>query len=98
MKRVITSLKNVNKDVLNLLLTEYPNGIDDAEFVNFPTSNGSFIKALELQMEDCLYLIKMDDEDYYQKFHSKDSDDSEEEDNESEDSDDSVEEVTDIEE
>ncbi len=71
MKRIITSLKNVNKDVMNFLLKEFPNGVDDAEFVNFPTSGGGFLKALELQLNDCLYLIKMDDESYYQKFHAK---------------------------
>lgn len=94
MKRIITSLKNINKDVFNALQQEFPNGIDDAEFINFPTANGGFLKALELQLGDNLYLIKMDDEDYYQRFHSRDQE--KDDDDEDEDEDEVLDELDDV--
>lgn len=98
MRRIITSLKKVNKDVLNALLKEYPNGIDDAEFVNFPTAGGGFLRALEFELDDCLYLIKMDDEEYYLRFHSKgdDDDDDDDDDNDDDSGDDDVDGVEDL--
>jgi len=75
MKRIITSFKNANKDVLNAISKEYPKGVEDDELINFPKAGGGTIRALEIQLDDTLYLVKMEDEDYYRRFLAKDDDD-----------------------
>ncbi len=75
MKRIITSFKNANKDVLNAISKEYPKGVEDDELINFPKAGGGTIRALEIQIDDALYLVKMEDEDYYRRFLAKDDDD-----------------------
>lgn len=75
MKRIITSFKNANKDVLNAISKEYPKGVEDDELINYPKAGGGTIRALEIQIDDTLYLVKMENEDYYRRFLAKDDDD-----------------------
>ena len=79
MKRIITSFKNANKDVLNAISKEYPKGVEDDELINYPKAGGGTIRALEIQIEDALYLVKMENEDYYRRFLAKDDDDDDDE-------------------
>ena len=75
MKRIITSFRRANKDLLNYITEEFPNGVDDEALINFPKAGGGSIRALEIEMEDTLYLVRMEDEEYYQKYLAKDDDD-----------------------
>ncbi len=75
MKRIITSFRRANKDLLNYITEEFPNGIDDKALINFAKAGGGSIRALEIEMEDTLYLVRMEDEEYYQKYLAKDDDD-----------------------
>ncbi|MEY2924154.1 MAG: hypothetical protein RLZZ337_702 [Bacteroidota bacterium] len=80
MKRIITSFKNANKDVLNAISKEYPRGVEDDELINFPKAGGGTIRALEIEIDDTLYLVKMENEDYYRRFLAKDDDEEDDDD------------------
>ena len=75
MKRIITTFRRANKDLLNYITEEFPNGVDDKALINFAKAGGGSIRALEIEMEDTLYLVRMEDEEYYQKYLAKDDDD-----------------------
>lgn len=74
MKRIITSFKNANKDLLKAISDQFPKGVDDEALINYPKAGGGSIRALELILEDCVYLIKMESEEYYLNYLAKDED------------------------
>ena len=97
MKRAITSLKKASNELLREIAALYPKGVDDEDLVSYPTTNGINIRAIEIELGDTIYLVKLDDESFYRKFIAKDDDDEEEDD--SEDavvSDDEIEEIDDF--
>ena len=75
MNRVITSFKKANKDLLKYIMEEFPDGVEEETLVSFPKAGGGSIRALEIEMGDTIYLVKMEDEEYYQKYMAKDDDD-----------------------
>ena len=79
MNRVITSFKKANRDLLKYIIEEYPDGVDEETLVSFPKAGGGSIRALEIEMGDTIYLVKMEDEEYYQKYMAKDDDDEDDE-------------------
>lgn len=80
MKRVITSFKNANRELLNAISQEYPRGVGEDELVNFPKAGGGTIRAIEVIVEDCLYLVKLEDQNYYERFLAKDDDEDDDDD------------------
>lgn len=60
MKRAITSLKNANQEVLREIGLLYPKGVDDEHLVSFPTVSGKNIRALEIELNDTIYLVKLE--------------------------------------
>jgi DNA-directed RNA polymerase subunit delta len=78
MNRVITSFKKANKDLLKYIMEEFPDGVEEETLVSFPKAGGGSIRALEIEMGDTIYLVKMEDEEYYQKYMAKDDDDEDE--------------------
>jgi hypothetical protein len=79
MNRVITSFKKANKDLLKYIMEEFPDGVEEETLVSFPKAGGGSIRALEIEMGDTIYLVKMEDEEYYQKFMAKEEDDEDDE-------------------
>ena len=79
MNRVITSFRKANRDLLKYIMEEYPDGVDEETLVSFPKAGGGSIRALEIEMGDTIYLVKMEDEEYYQKYMAKDDDDEDDE-------------------
>jgi len=79
MNRVITSFKKANRDLLKYIMEEYPDGVDEETLDSFPKAGGGSIRALEIEMGDTIYLVKMEDEEYYQKYMAKDDDDEDDE-------------------
>jgi hypothetical protein len=71
MNRIITSFRKANKDLLKFILEEYPDGVEDDSLVNFPRAGGGSIRALEIVMNDHIFLVKMEDEEYYEKYLAK---------------------------
>ena len=80
MKRVITSFKNANRELLNAISQEYPRGVGEDELVNFPKAGGGTIRAIEVIVDDCLYLVKLEDQNYYERFLAKDDDEDDDDD------------------
>jgi DNA-directed RNA polymerase subunit delta len=79
MNRVITSFKKANKDLLKYIMEEFPDGVEEEALVSFPKAGGGSIRALEIEMGDTIYLVKMEDEEYYQKYMAKDDDEDDDE-------------------
>lgn len=80
MKRVITSLKNANSEVLKEIGLVYPKGVEEEDLTSFPTVNGQNIRALEIVVNDTIFLVKLDDEQFFKKYVAKDDDEDEDED------------------
>lgn len=80
MKRSITSLKKANSAVLRELALQYPKGVDDEDLVSFPTTGGQNLRAIELEVGDTIYLIKLDSEDFFRNYIAKEDDEEEEDD------------------
>lgn len=59
MKRVIVDYRKVPKDVLKVLTEKYPDGYDHEDTVSFKNSNGEWIRALEIVINDTVYLVKV---------------------------------------
>ena len=93
MNRVITSFKKANMDLLKYIMEEYPDGVDEETLVSFPKAGGGSIRALEIEMGDTIYLVKMEDEEYYQKYMAKDDDDDEDDETATVDVEEDIEEV-----
>lgn len=96
MKRAITSLKKASNELLREIAALYPKGVDDDDLVSFPTTTGSNIRAIEIELDDTIYLVKLDDESFYRKFIAKDDEDDEDDESESIDTDDEIDELDDI--
>lgn len=79
MKRVITSFQKANKDLLNFILEEFPDGVEDDILINFPKVGGGSVRALEIVMDDTTYLVKMENEEYFQRYLASDDDEDDEE-------------------
>ena len=82
MKRSITSLKKANSAVLRELALQYPKGVEDEDLISFPTTDGQNLRAIELEVGDTIYLIKLDSEDFYRNYIAKNEEDEDEEDGE----------------
>lgn len=59
MKRVIVDYRKVPKNVLRVLAEKYPDGYDHEDTVSFKNSNGEWIRALEVTLNDTVYLVKV---------------------------------------
>lgn len=59
MKRVIVDYRKVPKDVLKVLTEKYPDGYDHEDAVSFKNSNGEWVRALEIALNDTVYLVKV---------------------------------------
>lgn len=59
MKRVIVDYKNLNKNILDLLVEKYPYGYEYDDIITFQNSEGKTISAVELKTIDTIYLVKI---------------------------------------
>ena len=59
MKRVIIDYKKITTEILNLVIEEYPLGIDSTDILTFKNSNNETIEAVEVRTEDTIYLVKV---------------------------------------
>jgi len=61
MKRIIVDYHKITKEILDLLVTTYPNGYYTMDIVSFRDKNMNLIDALQVQSEDAIYLVKVSD-------------------------------------
>ncbi|MCI2228471.1 hypothetical protein MC378_04780 [Polaribacter sp. MSW13] len=59
MKRVIVEYAKLTKDILDLLIDKYPDGYDYSDIISFKNAKGETVKAVEVQTEDTIYLVKI---------------------------------------
>lgn len=59
MKRVIVDYAKLTTDILNLLVEKYPDGYDFSDIISFKNAKGETIKAVEVNTEDTLFLVKI---------------------------------------
>ena len=59
MKRIIVDYQKLNKDILNLLVEEFPDGYDDDHIISFRNAHNDLIEAVEVKTEDTIYLVKV---------------------------------------
>ena len=60
MKRIIVDYKKLNKDILDLLVTQYPYGFDEEDdIIEFALASGEIVKAVKVNSEDTIYLVKI---------------------------------------
>lgn len=59
MKRIIVDYQKLNKDILNLLVEEFPDGYDDDHIISFRNAHNDLIEAVEVKTEETIYLVKV---------------------------------------
>lgn len=59
MKRVIVDYKKLDKGILNLLVTKFPDGYSDHDIVSFKNHHNDTIEAVEIRTNDTIYLVKI---------------------------------------
>jgi hypothetical protein len=60
MKRLIVDYKKLTKDILDLLVSQYPYGFDNEDdIIEFTSASGEIVKAVKVNAEDTIYLVKI---------------------------------------
>lgn len=59
MKRVIVEYSKLTTNILDLLVTKYPDGYEYEDVISFQNSKGQTTKAIEVKTEDTIYLVKI---------------------------------------
>jgi len=59
LKRVIVDYKKLNNDILDLLVTKYPDGYDDEDTITFRNAQNEIVECVEVKTKDTLYLVKV---------------------------------------
>ncbi|MDX8552820.1 hypothetical protein MK851_04165 [Tenacibaculum sp. 1B UA] len=59
MKRVIVDYAKLTTDILDLLVERYPDGYDHSDIISFKNSKGETVKAVKVNTEDTLFLVKI---------------------------------------
>ncbi|MGY5354445.1 hypothetical protein [Wenyingzhuangia sp. IMCC45467] len=59
MKRIIIDHSKVTDEILNIIMDEYPDGYTDRDVLKFKNHKGELIEALEIKLDDDIYLVKV---------------------------------------
>lgn len=59
MKRLIVDFKKLTEEILQLLVTRYPNGYEDKDIITFRNAQNELVEAVEVRTEDTIYLVKV---------------------------------------
>jgi hypothetical protein len=59
MRRVIVDFKKLNKDILDLLVTKYPDGYDDDDIITFKNTLNEIVECVEVRTDNTVYLVKV---------------------------------------
>lgn len=59
MRRIIVDFKKLNKDILDLLVTKYPDGYDDDNIITFKNSLNEIVECVEVRTDNTVYLVKV---------------------------------------
>lgn len=59
MRRLIADYKKLNKDILDLLVTKYPDRYDDDRIITFKNPLNEIVECVEVCTDDTVYLVKV---------------------------------------
>ncbi|WP_299436504.1 hypothetical protein [uncultured Aquimarina sp.] len=59
LKKVIVDFKKLTNNILDLLVTKYPDGYDDKDIITFRNAQNEIVECVEVKTEDTLYLVKV---------------------------------------
>lgn len=59
MKRIIIDHTKVTDEILNIIMEEYPDGYTDRDVLKFKNHKEELIEALEIKLNDDIYLVKV---------------------------------------
>ncbi len=76
MKRIIVDYKKLTPEILHLLVEKYPDGYGLKDIVRFTNAKGKYVEALEVRLDDAIYLVKISDElaDTMEDYDNNDDD------------------------
>ncbi|WP_372766641.1 DNA primase [Lutibacter sp.] len=77
MKRIIVDYKKLTSEILNLLVDKFPDGYGIRDIVRFTNHKGQYVEAVEVSVDDTIYLVKISDElaDSMENFYEEEEDD-----------------------
>ena len=58
-RRVIVDYNKLNDDILNLLVTSYPDGYNTSDIISFKNQYNEMIECVEVRTDDTIYLVKV---------------------------------------
>ncbi len=58
-RRVIVDYHKLNDDILNLLVTGYPDGYNTSDIISFKNQYNEMIECVEVRTDDTIYLVKV---------------------------------------
>jgi hypothetical protein len=59
LKRVIVDFSKLNDEILNMLVTKYPDGYDPSDIITFKNKFNELVECVEVRTEDTIYLVKV---------------------------------------
>lgn len=59
LKKIIVDYKKLNNNILDLLVTKYPDGYEDEHIIKFKNAKNEIVECVEVETEDTLYLVKV---------------------------------------
>ncbi|NJB82306.1 hypothetical protein [Wenyingzhuangia aestuarii] len=59
MKRIIIDHTKVTDEILNIIMEDYPDGYTDRDVLKFKNHKGEQVEALEIRLNDDIYLVKV---------------------------------------
>ncbi len=59
MKRIIVDYNKLNENILDLLVSKYPDGYNDGDIISFKNAAGDWIECVEVRTDDTMYLVKV---------------------------------------
>ena len=59
LRRVIVDYSKLNDNILNLLVTAYPDGYGDKNIISFKNQHNEIIECVEVRTDDTIYLVKV---------------------------------------
>jgi len=74
MKRIITSFEKLDEKQIELFKTQYPDGYSSHDIISFKNLQGIETKAIQINTNDTIYLVKLN-EKLVNKIYDDDDDD-----------------------
>ena len=79
MKRIITSFEKLDEKQIELFKTQYPDGYSSHDIISFKNLQGIETKAIQINTNDTIYLVKLN-EKLVNKIYNDDDDDDDDDD------------------